>query len=300
MHELLSHASGDVLEFRWASDLEIFRFPYWAPCYLIDGLLIDTGAPGGNEEYSRFFRNHEITQCALTHSHEDHAGNVHILNKLEIPVYAHKDAITLLAEGFTYPEYRVLTWGSEVRPGKVKAISKKEIKTQEKGYSFSVIPMPGHASDLIAFLEKNKQWVFVADSVMPKYTQIFDFADPTYASGAWIQEDISLIYRSIRNLLIVTRGMKDLQIFTQLSGIQSRSFLQDRLAEIESMHKQAHHLQHNDLTEDEILIRMFDRESFAGVNSNGHLSRKNLVESLLKWPEESWEKRSTNTTRPTD
>ncbi|MFW9855284.1 MAG: MBL fold metallo-hydrolase [Candidatus Thorarchaeota archaeon] len=290
MHELLSHASGDILEFRWASDLEIFRFPYWAPCYLIDGLLIDTGAPGGDEEYSRFFRNHEITQCVLTHSHEDHAGNVHILNKLEVPVYAHKDAVPLLTEGFTYPEYRALAWGSEVRPGKVKAIPKEAIKTQEKGYSFSVIPMPGHAPDLIAFLEKNQQWVFVADSVLPKYSQIFDFSDPQYPRGAWIQEDISLIYRSIYNLSKITRGMNRLQIFTQLCGIQSRSFLQTRLEEIEAMHKKAHYLHHNGLTEDEILIRLFKRESFAGINSNGHLSRKNLVKSLLKWPKESGKK----------
>jgi glyoxylase-like metal-dependent hydrolase (beta-lactamase superfamily II) len=283
MDELLSHADGQILEFRWATDLEIHRFPFWAPCYLINGLLIDTGAPEGVKEYSKFLKNHEITHCVLTHSHEDHAGNAHILNSMEIPVFAHAAAVPLLASGYSYPEYRAITWGSEVLPAQIEPLSKQELTTSDEEYRFSIIPMPGHAPDLIVLLEKNKQWVFVADAVAPKYTQIFNFADPRYPKGAWIQEDIAVIYQSIHNLYQMTQGMVKLQVFTQLGGIQPRSFLRDKLMEIEALHKESHKLRDDGLTEEEILIQMFNRESFVGIHSSGHLSRKNLVKSLLKW-----------------
>lgn len=283
MDELLSHANGQILEFRWANDLKIHRFPFWAPCYLINGLLIDTGAPDGVKEFSKFLKNHEISHCVLTHSHEDHAGNAHVLNSMEIPVLAHAVAVPLLAEGYTYPEYRAITWGSQVLPARVEPISKPELSTADEEYTFSIIPMPGHAPDLIALFEKNQQWVFVADAIMPKYTQIFDFADPEYNKGAWIQEDISLIYQSIHNLYEMTEGMEKLQVFTQLAGIQPRSFLREKLIEIEAMHKKSHELLDEGLNEEEIFQQMFKRESFVGINSNGHLSRRNLVKSLLKW-----------------
>lgn len=284
------HCNNEILEWQWSSDSKLMTTPFFTSCYLIDGLLIDSGAPGAVDDLRDFVKslnpNKKIQKCFVTHAHEDHAGGANLLStEFGIPIYAGKKATDLLNLGNTYPDYRQMAWGPKLLP--VKAIPIKDtIKTNSNKYTFKLFAMEGHAPELIALIEREKQWAFVADAVQPKYKMIF-------GAHSDIQEDISLIYQSLGELYDFTEGMDDLLIFSAGNGVfHGRDFIIERMSEIQNMHSRVHEL-YNELTREnviekrkvkKILKKIFGKESFIGQMTRGALSRKNLIISLLRWP----------------
>ena len=81
--------------------------------FFVDGLLIDTGSNSLAQEFQSFFSPLSIEQIALTHSHEDHAGNVAWLQQQkDVPIYLHRDSLTRCETVGDYPMYRQALWGS--------------------------------------------------------------------------------------------------------------------------------------------------------------------------------------------
>lgn len=283
------HCNNEVLEWMWSSDNPLMPYPYWTSCYLVDGFLIDSGAPGGENDLREFVKslNHTqlIEKCFITHTHEDHAGGAHILdNEFGIPIYTSKKAIVLLKKGNTYPEYRQMAWGPKLLPVHAKTID-EPIITKSKKYKFELLSMEGHAPELVALIEKNQQWAFVADAVQPKYKMIF-------GRNSDIQEDISLIYQSLSKLSEFTDGMDNLLIFSAGNGVlQGREIIIKKMEEIENLHVKVHE-SHRKLQKEgysgkklirKIIKKLFGRESIIGQLTQGDLSRENLIISLLKW-----------------
>ncbi|MFW9972004.1 MAG: MBL fold metallo-hydrolase, partial [Candidatus Odinarchaeota archaeon] len=197
MHHINYYFNNQILEWEWASDNPIMPYPYFTSCYLIDGLLIDSGAPGGENDLKEFVKtlhpDQMIEKCFITHTHEDHAGGAHMLfSEFKIPIYTSKKAIDLLKRGNTYPEYRQMAWGPKLLPVNAQIID-QPIITRLKKYKFELFPMAGHSPELVALIEKDQQWAFVADAVQPKYKMIF-------GRNSDIQEDISVIYQSLYRL----------------------------------------------------------------------------------------------------
>ncbi|MFX0080687.1 MAG: MBL fold metallo-hydrolase [Candidatus Hodarchaeota archaeon] len=284
------HCNNEILEWQWSSDSELMREPFFTSCYLIDGLLIDSGAPGGVDDLRAFVSSLNpkdmIEKCFITHTHEDHAGGALLLNtEFGIPIYSSKEAIGILKSGRTYPDYRQMAWGSKLLPFDAIPIE-KFITTRSEKYTFELFPMTGHAPELIALIEREMQWAFVADAVQPKYKMIF-------GGHSDIQEDISLIYQSIQELYSFTEGMDDLLIFSAGNGVfHGREFLIEKLSEIKQKHKQVYEvyktLPKNLYSKKQIirkvLKQVYGKESFIGQMTRGALSRKNLIVSLLDWP----------------
>ena len=50
------HCNNQILEWEWASDNELMPYPYFTSCYLVDGLLIDSGAPSGEKDLREFVK----------------------------------------------------------------------------------------------------------------------------------------------------------------------------------------------------------------------------------------------------
>ena len=286
------HCNKEILEWEWASDNELMPYPYFTSCYLVDGLLIDSGAPGGESDLREFVKSldHEqmIDKCFITHTHEDHAGGAHMLNKdFGIPIYTSKKAKELLKKGKTYPEYRQMAWGQRLLPVNAEIID-KPIITKSKKCRFELFPMSGHAPELVALIEKEKQWAFVADAVQPKYKMIF-------GRNSDIQEDISLIYQSLSKLYEFTEGMDELLIFSAGNGVlQGREIVIKKMEEIENMWIRVHEY-YSQLQEEgysgkklmkKIIKKLFGRESILGQLTKLDLSRENLIISLLKWEKE--------------
>ena len=40
------YCMNEILEWKWSSDHELMPQPFWTSAFLVDGLLIDAGAPG--------------------------------------------------------------------------------------------------------------------------------------------------------------------------------------------------------------------------------------------------------------
>jgi len=290
---ITNHCNNQILEWEWASDNELMPYPYFTSCYLVDGLLIDSGAPGGTNDLKQFIKSlkpsQKIDKCFITHVHEDHAGGAHMIQtKIGIPIYTSKKAIELLKKGNSYPEYRQMAWGSRLLPVNAEIID-KPIITKSKKYKFELFPMSGHAPELVALIEKEKQWAFVADAVQPKYKMIF-------GRNSDIQEDISLIYQSLSNLYGFTDGMDDLLIFSAGNGLlQGREILIKKMEEIENLRIKAHEY-HSHLQEEgysgkklmnKIIKNLFGSESIFARLTKFDLSRENLIISLLKWKKKS-------------
>ncbi|MFW9866227.1 MAG: MBL fold metallo-hydrolase [Candidatus Thorarchaeota archaeon] len=283
------HCKKEILEWQWSSDNELMSKPFFTSCYLVDGLLIDSGAPGGVDDLRNFVNSLKpeemIEQCFITHTHEDHAGGAHMLNReFGIPIYTSEKAFHILKKGRTYPDYRQMAWGSELLPVDAIVIE-GPIITKSKKYEFELFPMIGHAPELVTLIERELQWAFVADAVQPKYKMIF-------GGDSDIQEDISLIYNSLQELYNYTEGMEHLLIFSAGNGVlPGRDFLIEILKEIEYMHKTVHETYNNLLKNrysenqivKKILKKMCGKESFIGQMTRGALSRRNLIASLLKW-----------------
>lgn len=287
------HCNREILEWEWAADNKLMPYPYFTSCYLVDGLLIDSGAPGGVFDLREFVKslNHEqmVDKCFITHAHEDHAGGAHMLNQdFGIPIYTGKKAKQLLKKGNTYPEYRQMAWGPRLLPVDAEVID-ESIITKKKKYKFELFPMTGHAPELVALIEKEQQWAFVADAVQPKYKMIF-------GRESDIQEDISLIYQSLSKLYDFTEGMNDLLIFSAGNGVlQGREILIKKMEEIEKLWIKTHEY-HNQLQEEgysgkklmkQLIKNLFGRESIFGRLTKLDLSRENLIISLLKWEKKS-------------
>lgn len=283
------HCNNEILEWQWASDNELMPYPYFTSCYLVDGLLIDSGAPGGENDLREFVKslNHSqmIDKCFITHTHEDHAGGAHILNtEFNIPIYTSEKAKEILKTGKIYPEYRQIAWGSKLLPVNAEIID-KPIITKSKKYKFELFPMIGHAPELVALIERKQQWAFVADAVQPKYKMLF-------GGNSDIQEDISLIYQSLQNLYEFTEDMDELLIFSAGNGVfHGRAFLIERMDEIQEMHKNVYESYNNFLKNGlsetqaikKILKEIFKKESIMGQLTQGDLSKNNLIISFLNW-----------------
>ncbi|MFX1445483.1 MAG: MBL fold metallo-hydrolase [Promethearchaeota archaeon] len=287
---IVKHENDKILEWKWASDNELIPTPFFTSVYFIDGILIDSGAPASENNFRDFIlsllESNQIKLCVLTHTHEDHCGGAYILQKeFDIPIYAHKDAIEKLKKEYYYPQYRQMAWGE-----KRLAVNAEKIPnfiTSNSGkFNFEMFPMPGHAPEQVALIEKNQQWVFATDAIQPKYIMLFGAASD-------IQEDIASIYHSIKRLYEYTEGMDDLKFFLSGSGVyEDRRFLKERLNEIKTLHREVHQIYNDESKnyEDEqkilrkVLKRKFKRETAVGNLTQGDLSIMNLIKSLLKWP----------------
>ena len=277
------HHSDDLIEWIWAMEDEIIPKPYFTSCYFIDGILIDSGAPGGINDFQCFIqsilKDQPIRFCLITHFHEDHVGGAyHLMNELSIPVHASSKAIEFLknASNYTYEEYRKVYWGVGLQSVNTLLFPATIVSNSGK-YKLEIIPTPGHAPDQVAFLERSQEWLFTADAILPKYNLLF-------GGTCNIQEDIAEIHNSIQNLYKITEGMKNLSIFPSGREMRKgRGFLEDKMNEIKHLHSIVQNYKQEGLYSEEILIQVYGEESFMGIMTNGELSRLNLIKSLMNW-----------------
>lgn len=280
---------GPVLEWCWASDNRLFNAiskPFWLSCFVIDGLMIDSGAPASVTALKSFIQSlgagDAVDRCVLTHWHEDHSGGARMLaGELHLPVYASPVTIEKISAGFTYPFYRQWAWGKGVAPTSgVIPLPSSAISTRSGNFSFDIVAMPGHADGLLCLVEMSRGWAFTSDAVMPRYGMLFGHTSD-------IHENIEAIYRSIRNLLDATERIKGaMTLFISGHGgfAEGRTLLLKTLEELEKMHGRAHDLKSRGLSDRQIRGVMFHRESLSGIITRGELSKLNLVRSLLQWP----------------
>lgn len=137
--------------------------------FYVDGLLIDTGSSSLAQEFQPFFNEVDIQQVALTHGHEDHAGNAAwIQQHKEVPIYIHHDSVDICARDGVFPFYRKVLWGE--RPGFIAKPLGDTLQTNQA--TWEVIATPGHTTDHLAFYNRATGAMFTGDLYVQTKTKV--------------------------------------------------------------------------------------------------------------------------------
>ena len=137
-------------------------------CFVVDGVLIDTGGFSLRKEFMEFLDAKDIEQVLLTHHHEDHTGNAAYMQKKGIPLYMGEETILSCMEKAHYPLYRKLFWGK--RPPLCAEPLSKTLKS--KNAIWDVINTPGHSIDHKSFLNRETGQLFTGDLYCLERTRV--------------------------------------------------------------------------------------------------------------------------------
>jgi len=142
----------------------------------------------------------DLSRILLTHHHEDHVGLVNwILQRNDIPVYAHHDAIPrlmveqeflVMRKKFFTELYISMGCIEEAQPRLEKLQQTIEHKNElalqtvirplgegDRILGMKVLETPGHSADSISFYDEERQWLFAGDVVL-KTTSSNAIVDP--------------------------------------------------------------------------------------------------------------------------
>ncbi len=136
--------------------------------FVVDGVLIDTGAYSIRKEFKDFLDSRDIEQVVLTHHHEDHSGNASYMENKGLPIYMGEEKIVSCQKKAEYPLYRKLFWGN--RPAFRAAPLQKTFTS--KSAVWDVIHTPGHAADHKAFLNNETGQLFTGDLYCLERTKV--------------------------------------------------------------------------------------------------------------------------------
>jgi endoribonuclease LACTB2 len=138
-------------------------------CFVVDGVLIDTGAASLEKEFQPFFKQQGIDQVVITHFHEDHTGCAAFLQKeMNLPIYMNDIKLDYCKKKSDYPMYRKVFWGKRM-PFHANAIGKA---FSSRNATWDVINTPGHAIDHVAFLNRETGQLFTGDLYCQEKTKV--------------------------------------------------------------------------------------------------------------------------------
>ena len=158
-----------------------------ARCYLVDGLLVDTGLHHSRSALLQALRLQPPQQLVLTHHHEDHSGNAELLRRqFGIPAYAHSLCVERLQQRVKMLPYRHLIWGRAPRPQ--LQILGTTVETEH--HRFKVLSTPGHCRDHVVFIEPEQGWLFSGDLYLGQHIKYFR-----------ANEDMTTMIASIKEVL---------------------------------------------------------------------------------------------------
>jgi len=187
--------------------------------YLVDGMLIDTGAEKLQEELEVFFTDHPFDQVVLTHHHEDHTGNAAWLQQhVEVPFFLHPLGMPIIEDDGEYPEYRKITWGNRRAFNALPLGERVRSRTLE----WQVIHTPGHADDHVALFHEESGRLFTGDLFVSPKTRVM-----------MKTESVPLIMASLRKLLTLPFT----SVFCSHAGFleNGRALLEQKLNHLENL-----------------------------------------------------------------
>lgn len=187
--------------------------------YLVDGMLIDTGAEKLQKELEMFFTDHSFDQVVLTHHHEDHTGNAAWLQQhFEVPFFLHPLGMPIIEDDGEYPEYRKITWGNRRAFNALPLGERVRSRTLE----WQVIHTPGHADDHVALFHEESGRLFTGDLFVSPKTRVM-----------MKTESVPLIMASLRKLL----ALPFTSVFCSHAGFleNGRALLEQKLNHLENL-----------------------------------------------------------------
>lgn len=233
--------------------------------YLVDGMLIDTGAEKLQEELMGFFHNHSFDQVVLTHHHEDHTGNAAWLQQHhKVPMLIHPLGIEILKEHGEYPDYRKITWGNR------KAIQAQPLGDQlrSRTLEWQVIHTPGHADDHVALFHEASGRLFTGDLFVSPKTRVM-----------MKSESVPLLLASLRKLL----ALPFQSVFCSHAGFleNGRALLEQKLKHLETLQQTISRLYAEGMPPRDIDRQLFQKTYPIVQFSEGEWDTRHIVSSVI-------------------
>lgn len=234
--------------------------------YRLGSTLIDAGMSHARRPVVAFARERAVDRVLLTHHHEDHSGNAAaIAAATGAPVYGHVAGLPALARGVRLRPYQRVLFG---RPPRVAARPLPEALDAGGGFELRVLPAPGHAPDLVCYLEPREGWLFTGD--------LYVGSRPRYLRA---DEDLDLQLASLRSVLAQDFGA--LCCGHRGLVVDGRRALEEKLAYLEELRGRAVELQRRGLPPAAIARELLGREDLTSYATGLQFTKGNLIRACL-------------------
>ncbi len=236
--------------------------------YFVDGLLLDTGHRNMRQEILRTVSDLPVQQMFISHHHEDHTGNLAELQQhFKCHSYSSAACIELMKKPPKISFAQWLTWGN--RPANFQ-LEEKAGTLLTPNYKFDIIPIPGHAIDMVALHEANEGWLFSADLWVYQYIRYFMRAESMHQQIESIKRVLQLEF----HVLFCSHN-------PQL--VRGKDMLRQKLRFLEDFYGRAADFYHKGYSPSAILKAMGLKEDIGMVClSTGELSTMNMVRSVIR------------------
>jgi len=258
------------------ADIQIYKFgfaPFGKPrmfshLYFVDGLLIDTGQSNMRRETMAAIDSLPVDQLFVTHYHEDHTGNLAaVQQRFNPPCYASALCIELMRSPPKISPAQWLTWGD--RPPNTQLVAAdREIATAR--YRFELIPIPGHAADMVGLYEATQGWFFSADLWVSSHIRYFVYNES-------MNGQIESLKRALRlDFDVLLCGHRPQFKGGKEKLRQKLQFLEDFYGQVATLHHAGHSAR-------SVMAQMALKESWKiRLLSLGALSMLNMVKSVIR------------------
>ncbi len=236
--------------------------------YFVDGLLIDTGQSKVRSAIISEVSKLAVEQIFITHHHEDHTGNIAEVKELHAcNGYASERCCQMMKDPPRLSFAQKIIWGD--RAGQPDLILKYDTIETNK-FSFHIISIPGHAPDMVALYEPNRQWLFSADLYINSYIDYIltdeSIADQIASIRKILQLDFKEMFCSHKPQL--RNGKQQLA--------KKLNFLESFFNEVSVLYQQGY-------SANEIFRSLRLKENWVvRVLSGGKLSKLNMVKSVIR------------------
>lgn len=241
---------------------------YRSSCYLVDGLLIDSGIPLLCRSFVKSLSGHRITAIGITHAHEDHIGGNAILQESRgVPVFAHEKALPVLSDPrkLSLLPYQKLFFGAP-SPSNAEPVG-DAICTER--HRFKVIHSPGHSPDHIVFYEESRGWLFSGDAFIGGQDRVlregYDIRQVTKTLGMLSSLGADVMFTGMGN--VVRNPARQIE--------RKISYFEEISGRIRRMHREG-------MSATEIARKLFPGDFPVRLVTSGDFSAANLVQAFLR------------------
>ncbi|MEM1405936.1 MAG: MBL fold metallo-hydrolase [Bacteroidota bacterium] len=239
----------------------------WVYIYFVDGLLVDTGQRKAHKKILEATERLAVEQIFITHHHEDHTGNIcAIREKHRCDVFGSEECSQIMENPPGISRAQQLVWGKRAPYHDIKPVL-KTIKTNK--YTFDIIPIPGHAPDMVALYEPERKWLFSADLFIHSYIGYFlkgeSMMDQIESTQRILELDFDVMFCAHNPQL--TDGKNQLK--------KKLHFLESFFDQVATLYKKGY-------SEKQIFKSLKLKEDlFVKFLSGGQLSKLNMVRSVI-------------------
>jgi glyoxylase-like metal-dependent hydrolase (beta-lactamase superfamily II) len=170
-----------------------------------------------------------------------------------------------LLTGWRLRPYQRLFWG---RPARLTAQPVPDVVELEDGVRLQTLSTPGHADDLVCYLEPDRGWLFTGDLYIgsrPRYLRRDENLPLQIESlRAILQHDFKTVFCSHRG--VVTEGYRAME---------------EKLDYLEEFCEQVKDLYDRGVSIREITRRLLGREDSTSLATLGHFTKQNMVRGCL-------------------